>query len=322
MGFKSKHTGLEIENKLDAIDKIVEDITAVEESIKELENAIDSLPPSLDEEGLLNILAREKYTDETWVTDYVVEKLKDYLLKEDMIENYIDTASEQEIEGIKNFINGLRINSSPVITYDEETKSFILDGNLIISGDFAIRAVLGDLDVQTIMDGIMTDNTLIIDRSSGTPILKINPDYDFGGIDEDYLEDYLDIKEYTTKSDVDTILTDYATKDYVTEASSNKWTKPVRTITANTTLSLTDYMVVVTTRTKVTITLPNSSTIKQGQSFEIFGRNSGGITLTANKTIYRAQGANSTSHDINAGYFHAMMTYDGTYWLLSITENS
>lgn len=228
----------------------------------------------------------------------------------------------QDVGGVKNFKDGMRVADSPLITYDPNTRSFFFDGNIIISGDMAIRALLGALDVPTIMDAIAVDGSLVVDRSSGTPILKINPDYDFGGIDEQYLKGYLDTNEYATKSDVNETLGDYATKEYVTEATGSKWVKPIRLITANTTLTTSDYMAVITTKTKVTITLPSSSTAKQGQAYEIFGRNSAGMTLTANKTIYRAQGSSSTSHDINAGYFHAMVTYDGTYWLLSITENS
>lgn len=125
-----------------------------------------------------------------------------------------------------------------------------------------------------------------------------------GGITEGDLADYLTTNAYATQSWVE----------------SNKGIKPVATLTANKTLTESEYMLVVTASTRITITLP--STVTKGRSYEIFGRNSAGIILKANRTIYRAQGSNSTSHTISAGYFHAMVTYDGTYWLLSITENS
>lgn len=125
-----------------------------------------------------------------------------------------------------------------------------------------------------------------------------------GGITEGDLADYLMTNAYATQAWVE----------------SNKGIKPVATLTANKTLTESEYMLVVTASTRITITLP--STVTKGRSYEIFGRNSAGIILKANRTIYRAQGSNSTSHTIAAGYFHAMVTYDGTYWLLSITENS
>lgn len=127
-----------------------------------------------------------------------------------------------------------------------------------------------------------------------------------GGITESDLASYLTTNKYATQAWVD----------------ENRGIKPVTTITANKTLTASEYMVVITTTTRVTITLPTSTSVTKGRSYEIFGRNSGGAVITANVRIYRAQGANATSHTIAAGYFHAMVTFDGTYWLLSITENS
>lgn len=259
----------------------------------------------------------------------------------------VDLVSAQIIRGLKNFADGLSVGASPAITYDEATKSFVLDGNLIITGEMAMRAILGDLDIPTIMDAIVVDQqTLIVDRSSGSPVLKLNPDLSLGGgggITEDQLREYVAsvLLSYATKTYVDEAiaslpsgggggitendLANYLTTNkYTTQTwvSENRWIKPVRTVASSTTLTASDYMVVITASTRVTITLPTNSVAVKGQSFEIFGRNSAGMILTANRTIYRAQGANTTSHTITAGYFHAMVTYDGSYWLLSITENS
>ena len=127
-----------------------------------------------------------------------------------------------------------------------------------------------------------------------------------GGITENDLASYLEKNKYATQSWADT----------------NRWVKPITMITANKTLTASDYMAVITTTTRVTITLPTSTSVTKGRSFEIFGRNSGGAVITANVRIYRAQGTYATSHTISAGYFHAMLTFDGTYWLMSVTENS
>lgn len=265
--------------------------------------------------------------------------------------NAVMLTGNQRVGGVKNFVDGFRINNSPIVTYDPATESFYFQGNLVLSGEMAMRALLESVSIPTIMDAIAVDGTsLLIDRSSGEPVLKVNPDYiggdsdGGGGITEEELKQYVasTLLSYATKQYVDDAiasisggggggglttddLAEYlSTNKYVTETwfANNRWLKPVKTVTSSTTLTASDYMVVITTSTRVTITLPTSSNAVKGQAYEIFGRNSGGMILTANRTIYRAQGANSTSHTIAAGYFHAMVTYDGSYWLLSITENS
>lgn len=262
--------------------------------------------------------------------------------------NAVMLTGNQRVGGVKNFVDGFRINNSPIVTYDHETESFFFQGNLVLTGEMAMRALLEDVGVPTIMDAIVVDeHSLIIDRSSGDPVLKINPDYmlggggdDDGGITEEQLQTYVAnaLLLYATKKYVDDAIANLpsggggltvddlasylSTNEYATQTwvENNKGVKPVTTLTANKTLTESEYMIVVTATTRITITLPSLPT--KGRSYEIFGRNSAGMILKASRTIYRAQGSNSTSHTIAAGYFHAIVTYDGSYWLLSITENS
>lgn len=249
------------------------------------------------------------------------------------------------VKGHTDFAKGISMYGIPFV-YDEVTHSFFLDANLVLSGDLAMRSLLSGMNVPSIMDSlVIDDDTLKIIGG----VLQLNPDLilgggESGGITEQQLKDYVAnvLLTYATKKYVDDAIANlpsggggdgitveelanylsankYATQTWVSE---NRWIKPTRTVTSSTTLTASDYMIVITASTRVTITLPTSSAAVKGQSYEIFGRNSAGMILTANRTIYRAQGANSTSHTIAAGYFHAMITYNGSYWLLSITENS
>lgn len=131
----------------------------------------------LSVEDLETYLRGNKYTTETWVSN----QLSKYILKSDM-----------------------------PLRYDAEKQSFILDGNLILSGGLATRAALGDLDVPTIMDAIVTDEQTIIKEDG---ILKINPNIELGGgLDEAQLEDYLIEKNYAKKSDITSALSSKANK--------------------------------------------------------------------------------------------------------------
>lgn len=98
---------------------------------------------------------------------------------------------------------------------------------------------------------------------------------------------------------------------------------PVRTISTSGTATLTnnDETVVITASSKLTLTLPSSPAT--GRRFEVIGRNAHTVVFSAGRNIYRlGNGSGSTTQTIAAGYFHSIVTFDGTYWLLSVTENS
>lgn len=188
MGFKSKYTGIEVE-------ELLYSIPVIKESVEEL--------PSVFEE------------ERSWV----IEQIESYLKNNGNnssgnvdTSNFVDLTSYQEVTGIKDFTNGIKIGSSPTIVYDKDTKSFLFEGNLIISGGLISRSELGDLDDVTVMDMIIVDEeTIIIDRTSGIPILKLNPDIKLGGgsnseggIDESFLQSYL--SNYAKKTDIPTSL--------------------------------------------------------------------------------------------------------------------
>ena len=309
-----------------------------------LQNTINSI------KGDITAVKQESTTNTRRVSERKADKgttLADYGITDGYTRaaaatEFVSANEDSSINGVKDFKNGVSIDGSEPITYDKQTQTFKFAGNIILTGEMVMRAMLGDLDVPNIMDALVIDDeTLKIING----VLQLNPDLAVGGgggITEQDLAQYVAgvLLMYATKTYVDdaianmpsdgggiteTELAKYlSTNKYATQTwvDQNKGIKPIKTISANTTLTASDYMVVITTTTRVTITLPTSSTAVKGQAYEIFGRNCGGMVLTANRTIYRAQGANTTSHTIAAGYFHAMVTYDGSYWLLSVTENS
>ena len=142
----------------------------------------------LNEDELERYLTYHKYLTESSIKglNFVDKKYLENYFKN----NAVTLDTNQEIEGIKNFLNGIQINNSSIISYDPDTKSFVFDGNLIVTGGGAFRAALGDLDVPTIMDAVTVDEHTIIKEGG---ILKINPNIDLsGGIKPEELQPYLE----------------------------------------------------------------------------------------------------------------------------------
>lgn len=98
---------------------------------------------------------------------------------------------------------------------------------------------------------------------------------------------------------------------------------PVRTISTSGTATLTnnDETVIITATSQLTLNLPSSPAT--GRRFEVIGRNANKVIFSASRYIYRmGNGKGATTQTVSAGYFHSIVIFDGTYWLLSVTENS
>ncbi len=77
------------------------------------------------------------------------------------VTNAVTLTGNQRVKGVKNFVDGIKVCDSPILSYDPKTKSWLFDGNLIVTGAGAFHAELGDLDVPTIMDALVTDEQSI-----------------------------------------------------------------------------------------------------------------------------------------------------------------
>ena len=164
------------------------------------------LKAGLDRDELIKILSEEKYATQTWVNG----ELTKFALKTDLPDTstLVDLSTYQEILEVKDFKKGLKLNSSPIVTYDSTTKSFLFDGNIVVTGGGVFRATLGDLNVPTIMDAINTDEVTISKEGGILKVLK-------AGLDPTELEEYLE--PYIKSVDVEST---YATKTSVNDLST------------------------------------------------------------------------------------------------------
>lgn len=135
------------------------------------------------------------------------------------IVNAVTLTGNQRIAGEKNFVDGIRVNSSPLITYDEKTNTLLLKTNLALLGGVASRTALPPFSIPTIMDGVSVDDQTIIKEGG---VLRLNPDLELGGggLVEEELREFLNTNNYVTTSDVSTTLQGYATVSSLNALSS------------------------------------------------------------------------------------------------------
>lgn len=125
--------------------------------------------------------------------------------------NAVDVTSNQDITGIKNFLNGIKLNGHKLY---EKDGVIYLEGDLAVTGGITTFATAGR-EVSTIMDGIACDETTI----------RVNPDTKkleviggVGDLDSDKLWELLEnsTNEQINKSHLTTALQGYATETWAT----------------------------------------------------------------------------------------------------------
>lgn len=188
------------------MDAILVDEQTITKDFSSGQPVLKVLKAGLDRDELIKILSEEKYATQTWVNG----ELTKFALKTDLPDTstLVDLSTYQEILEVKDFKKGLKLNSSPIVTYDSTTKSFLFDGNIVVTGGGVFRATLGDIDVPTIMDAINTDEVTISKEGGILKVLK-------AGLDSTELEKYLEpyLKEADAKNT-------YATKTSVNDLST------------------------------------------------------------------------------------------------------
>lgn len=112
-------------------------------------------------------------------------------------EGFVTLSSDQEINGLKNFLQGLMVNGG-LVKYDPELKVWQLTGNLLVSGGISMYSNLEGFKPSTIMDGILTDEVTITVKDGRLTVLAAE-----SGLNYDELDAYLKKYEYTTISEVD-----------------------------------------------------------------------------------------------------------------------
>ena len=174
----------------------------------------------LDEEALQEYLDFNKYVTTNYVKD-----------------NYIAINGDQDVEGIKNFANGLKIGNS-LITYNAEKNAFILPANLLVEGGVAWDSSIEGFEPKTITDAVMIDSNTLGRNENGEIYVKGGAGgggsieypltwsgYSSGSYDgsaskniaiPSLLSQLTNDAGFATSAVVSAMLSDYATKDFVT----------------------------------------------------------------------------------------------------------
>ena len=132
--------------------------------------------------------------------------------------------TEQEITGLKHFINGLSVGANKHRLYEENGVVYF-DGDLAVTGGITQYA-LGDTPVSTIMDGVVTDGVTITKQDGKLVVI--------GGTGSDFNVTAMwaalsaDTTEQINKSHLTNALQGYATTDSVSTLQTEitkKWTQ-------------------------------------------------------------------------------------------------
>lgn len=123
----------------------------------------------------------------------------------------VTTSGEQDIFGIKNFVNGLKL-SNKLIRYDADKNVFVFPANAIFEGGVAWNSSLDGFEPQTVTDAVNVDGVTIGRTTSGALTVLAGAG---GGINEAQLAAYLTNNNYAKKSDIPS-LSGYATEAFVT----------------------------------------------------------------------------------------------------------
>lgn len=169
----------------------------------------------------------------SWLTDDKIQYTEVEGLA-DQLKKYVTFDLAEQISGVKDFLNGIKINGLSITNSQEDV--IYIDSNLVVRGGITMYAD-NTVDVPSLMESIATDGTTIM--NDGTK-LYLNPNLELGGNgisslvikvgSESYtgtgtkdvtvtLPDFVemsDLLNYVTKSDLE----NYASEKYVTIAGN------------------------------------------------------------------------------------------------------
>lgn len=110
----------------------------------------------------------------SWLEDDVI-KFNEVVGLSDKLDEYVTLQWDEDIEGVKDFLNGIKIDGIPISKYQDDV--LYINSNLIVRGSITMYAD-DTVDIPSLMESIQTDGTTII-NDNGT--LKLNPDLELGG---------------------------------------------------------------------------------------------------------------------------------------------
>ena len=155
------------------------------------------------------------------------------------VSNAVTLTGNQRVQGVKNFVDGVRINGSPVVEYDPVINTWLFRGNILAEGGMAAFSNIKGFTPSTITDAVLIDNRTIKRGADGLMYVDLNEvgggGSGGGSVDPSQLEAYL--KPYAKTADVASTYATIASLSAVTsrlndflagsdtDAIINKWSE-------------------------------------------------------------------------------------------------
>jgi hypothetical protein len=155
------------------------------------------------------------------------------------VSNAVTLTGNQRVQGVKNFVDGIRVNGSPVIEYDPVINTWLFRGNILAEGGMAAFSNIKGFTPSTITDAVLIDNRTIKRGADGLMYVDLNEvgggGSGGGSVDPSQLEAYL--KPYAKTADVASTYATIASLSAVTsrlndflagsdtDAIINKWSE-------------------------------------------------------------------------------------------------
>lgn len=135
-----------------------------------------------------------KILTEQQVTKIVEDWAKENGFVDD--KGFVTLSSDQEVNGLKNFLQGLMVNGG-LVTYDPTHKAWQLNGDLLVTGGISMFSSIEGYKPSTIMNAIVTDGvTIKVNDAGQLSVVK-------AGLDYEELDAYLRKNGYSTTFDID-----------------------------------------------------------------------------------------------------------------------
>ena len=159
----------------------------------------------VDASEVLSIVSSAGYATQNWVNNQNFIS-SSFLYTE--LAKYVKIKDYQEIEGVKNFLNGLQIAGLPITKLNGYEDVIYIDANVVVRGGLTMYYEDGEIDLPSIKDeignagydgvtGLASFNSSQFSISSDGTVTIIGGST---GLDTAQLKDYLDSNKYTTET--------------------------------------------------------------------------------------------------------------------------
>lgn len=160
----------------------------------------------VDASEVLSIVSSAGYATQNWVNNQNFIS-SSFLYTE--LDKYVKIKDYQEIEGVKNFLNGLQIAGLPITKLNGYEDVIYIDANVVVRGGVTMYYQDGEVDLPSIIDeigiaGYDGKKLGLVSFSSSQFSIDINGNVTIKGgstgLDTAQLKEYLDSNKYTTET--------------------------------------------------------------------------------------------------------------------------